>query len=1387
MNKDNGNHDLITSAALQSLLKNMTDMMFVKNSDLVYLCASQSFAKLIGAEDPQVVVGKTDAELFDDEALIRRYTDDDRRLIASGKPLKAYIEPIWSDDGNRGYCQTSKFPIHDTEGNVIGLYGISRDVTREYRAKLNYEQELRSLFELPPDALGAALIDVTNWRMVDIRIKDEKARKAFDFRTVDSFLRTIADSVVEDETAHEFYLSLSQKSFQNIFEDGKRRLNFEYRRKLVDGSIRWIRNELYFMSDPVNGNLCIMSIMLDINKEKQAVRALERAAQRDGLTDIYNRETTMVQISSFLSGEGEKGNHLLFMIDVDNFKLINDKFGHQTGDEALIQIARSIRKVFKVPDIVGRIGGDEFFVLMKNVENPSEGRKRAVELVEALQYECSEGNINVRLSGSAGISCYSGNGKTLEQLYSEADAALYKAKSLGKNRFVFADATVNVWCGKENLSTVNLRTLLENIDAAMFQTEMDGKGDIRVTYSSHSLFSDPSRMSSQSGTRDEDIWSVILPVDLEALKTAVRIAVEKGTVLDCSCRVKNPGGQIEWRHIRGTHLPDQGDDIRRMIHVATDITLQKQAEEELREKNNIIDFAMRNTDVNLWYFDYKTKECQLTQSCQKAHEMPGVEVLENFPECLIETGYVREDCVGQYRDQYRKFQMTGENIEFDVWFRKADGTGWWCERNMLSPLPNVAGEVTRGIGIGKDVTAERNLEEKYEAFGAYRRLAEKNTRASYRMNLTNGWVGDCITSNKAVRELYPEDTVDQFLERLYERMATIEDKEHFHAIMLREHLLDAFSRGECLQTIDCHFCNEEDRVIWLRITVEMMRNPVTGDVEGLLYSFDIDREKNMQFLVDKLLEDDYEFMGIIDVATGHLMIFGENPNMSDMVKNERFYDDVMKWRLGRLILDEYYEEGVRNMSQTNVMKELQTKKYYTCSFPTRELPHVRAGRKQWKFGYLDDSKSKILISRTDITSTYTVEYDSLTGLYNREAFYKHVRETLNENPEEKFLLIRFDIDRFKAYNDVYGAQAGDRLLASAGKSARSKAWSDLTVFGRLEADHIVAIIPEREFDLAEWSTGHCEWLEDVTEGYHLTSSVGIFVIKDPSVEVALMCDRALLALRTVKESYAQKVAWYDESLRESLMNEQALADDMEQALREEQFVVFFQPIIDYDNRALIGAEALVRWLHPSRGLIPPGEFIPIFEKNGFILKLDAFVWEKSCQHLRRWMNEGKKSVPISVNVSRCDLYDPQLCERFKELLNKYDLPYTLLKLEITESAYMDDPDQLISAVNQLRSVGFIVEMDDFGTGYSSLNMLKDMPVDILKLDTRFISESESDVRASTILSSIIRMARQLGLSIIAEGVETKAQAESLKELQCTNMQGYYFGRPMPVSDFEKLL
>ena len=416
----------------------------------------------------------------------------------------------------------------------------------------------------------------------------------------------------------------------------------------------------------------------------------------------------------------------------------------------------------------------------------------------------------------------------------------------------------------------------------------------------------------------------------------------------------------------------------------------------------------------------------------------------------------------------------------------------------------------------------------------------------------------------------------------------------------------------------------------------------------------------------------------------------------------------------------------------------------------------------------------------------SLQYDQLTGLLGRDSFHHCTRRQFKKYPDETFALMLVDINRLTMINELFGLNEGDKLLKYLGNTLQRVF---LGVQGsncaRLQADLFAVSFVYHKEDVEKYIS----LIESEIKKYSLSLNIdillsfGIYIVEDKEMEGPLMRDRASLALKSIKGNYIRHYAFYDADMRERVLKEQRITQTMSRALEKKEFLVYFQPKHSLEDGTIIGAEALVRWISPEKGTISPGEFIPIFEENGFIMKLDMYVWEEACRFLREQMDKGNDIVPISVNISRIDLYNPELCSFIKGLVEKYDIPRSKLELEFTESAFMDNPQLLIQTMSTLRDYGFTVEIDDFGSGYSSLNMLKDAPVDVLKIDLHFLSKGDNGERADSIMSAIVRMAKMLGMLSIVEGVETQAQIDFLKTIGCTMAQGYYFAKPMPWDEF----
>lgn len=417
---------------------------------------------------------------------------------------------------------------------------------------------------------------------------------------------------------------------------------------------------------------------------------------------------------------------------------------------------------------------------------------------------------------------------------------------------------------------------------------------------------------------------------------------------------------------------------------------------------------------------------------------------------------------------------------------------------------------------------------------------------------------------------------------------------------------------------------------------------------------------------------------------------------------------------------------------------------------------------------------------------YLATYDELTGIYNKQAFYTKTKEMLLDNPDKNFDLLRINIERFKVLNDLFGESTGDKLLRYIGKFLK-EINLPLCVSGRLYADNFVVCYEAGKGD----SRRMINTLQMVADSFAINNrtilSFGLYRIDDKTLPVSVMCDRANMALWKAKGNFKNPYCEYDEKMRQQVLKEQKIINAMEKAIQNKEFTLYLQPKYNIEKGTIIGAEALVRWISQENGFISPGDFIPVFENNGFVYEVDKFIWEESCRYLRKWLDEGREVHPISVNVSRIDLYDPKLVKHLVDLREKYQLPSQYLELEITESAYTEDPEQIITITRQLREAGFVILMDDFGTGYSSLNMLKDIQIDVLKLDMGFLKSSDYSAKGGNILTAILKMAESLKMQTIAEGVETKEQVEFLKSIGCKYVQGFYYSKPLPVGEFEKLI
>lgn len=410
--------------------------------------------------------------------------------------------------------------------------------------------------------------------------------------------------------------------------------------------------------------------------------------------------------------------------------------------------------------------------------------------------------------------------------------------------------------------------------------------------------------------------------------------------------------------------------------------------------------------------------------------------------------------------------------------------------------------------------------------------------------------------------------------------------------------------------------------------------------------------------------------------------------------------------------------------------------------------------------------------------------DNFTSDKSPEIFANHIKRMMDSNPEREIAFIQFDVERFKLINDAYGEKSGDRLLKYL-KDSLTVICSDEQPFARLTADVFMIVIPfDEEIEIIDFIHKLEQNIGRIYEGIEFRLVFGVCIVEDRTAQTRTHGDNATLARQSVKGNALNNIGFYNGKLKNDLYHQHYIEDDMKSAMLNNEFVMFLQPKYNISTGKIIGAEALTRWIHPYKGLIPPAQFIPIFEKNGFILNLDQLIWENACKTIRSWIDNGVEPVPISVNISREYLNTFDVVGKFNELVEKYNIPIRFLEAEITESY---DADNTSDVVRKMKSCGFTMLMDDFGSGFSSLNMLKTTPFDVLKIDRGFLSEFMESERGRKIIAHTISMSRDIGLDIIAEGVETGAQAQFLQNCGCDVAQGFYYSKPIPVEEFDRQL
>lgn len=1204
-----------------------------------------------------------------------------KKLEGGDRRAEAVLRARRPDGSGYWYEHVRYTSLMGVGGRPVRAIGVSEDVTEKYEAKANYEREIRLQQVLAPNVYLTALFDVSEGRIVKTQFKSAEEGSIFIDATFANYFSISAERVRDDDSVKSFLRGISAPYLRERFDQKDDSFGFDYILIMGSGEERWVHEELHLMPDPDTGNLMLFLCVKDVDKEKKRIDRLSLAAECDAMTGLLNHEITLRRISEYLESEGFGGSHALFMVDIDFFKEVNDTVGHQAGDNVIGMVSSGIKGLFRSDDIIGRMGGDEFLVLMKNVPSVDVVRQKSAELVDGLQFTCTGDGNSINITASIGaIMFVSDGGKTVPELYKAVDDALYTAKAGGRSKYHLSTDDEGISGGAfessqtDKATTIQLQAIMENIDGAVFVVEIGET--LQPLYISPSFFKTAGPDEAEAVKSGVSITTFIHPDEVEQFESECRKYAASGEPWDYTYRVLLSDGKIGWRHGRAVTIPYEGSPNPVMIDIVTDVT-------EIMQTSNKLDAILNNSPVGIAQFTLG-KKAAVTFVNNEFVRMCGVsrEEFDRISGTDL-TGILTDDERSSVVQQLNSVEKPNDVLEYiHKYLHPADGSTHYF--SVRSILLNFNGDGEKAfLSIVTDVTKQVRLEAE---------LAESRHPSCNvpEIGLDGGEkkpvvlvVDDSAPNRRILRHIISDSYV------------VLEAENGFEALGILRRRLSEFS------------------AVLLDLVMPVM--------DGFQFLDDVNRDESLRDIP-------------IIVVTGN-----SDPETETSVLRAGAWDyivkplnpDIVKFRLKNVIL----------RSKMTAFSRLK----------------------------------------------YLAEFDELTGIYNRRQFFSATREMLLLNRDHKFALIRFDINHFGLVNTYYGIEEGDKVLKFlAGKMKKAAKIIEKRTFGRIESDVFGVCIQYTDIaQLEGFFATTKRLLDEYGLDFDLVPTFGVYLIDDPEMDVEQMFDYACLAAKGCKGNYLKNYSFYGEAMSEAMLKEQQIVNKMNSALEQGQFEVYLQPKVNIFSETTEGAEALVRWNDPERGIVPPGEFIPIFECNGFITKMDFYVWEQTCRILRRWIDEGKNVLPISVNVSRVNLFNSHLPDTICSLTDKYDVPRRYFNIELTESSYMDNQEAMSRVIRELRDRGYTVMMDDFGSGFSSLNALKDIIVDVLKIDQRFLTDNGDLDRGRYIIQTVVELAEELHMEVIAEGVEEKEQVEFLKSIGCSYVQGYYFAKPMPVSEFEK--
>lgn len=653
------------------------------------------------------------------------------------------------------------------------------------------------------------------------------------------------------------------------------------------------------------------------------------------------------------------------------------------------------------------------------------------------------------------------------------------------------------------------------------------------------------------------------------------------------------------------------------------------------------------------------------------------------------------------------------------------------------------------------------------------------------INVSKGICAAGSSNRKELNLLKGREYIDDYIQRVSSFAIHEHEKLAFRQVINQKHLLEVFGNDERVIAVDASILDEESQEpVKIRCTVEMLQNSLTDDIEGLLYFSNITSQYLMEQMTKRLYQRNFDSVLILDARKKSLLMDApESLGNGKFSKDIRSYEEYIETVLLKDVSEKDFATLRRKASLEKITSVLKTKERY--SFVSRRLEKGEWRLKEHSFVLLNEEYQLYLGAVEDITEIS--RKDSLTSGLNRQGFIVNVDKILRRNESwGNYAILFFDAHNFKGINDLFGMSVGDLALREIYRRLSESVLNPLMT-ARIGSDHFACLVEREQVEDASLREVCKISFVEKNRTVPVSLRCGIYYPDRREQNVGTMLDLAEHAKESIKDKSDSPYKVFDESMRANYIDEAIIVAQVEGSLKNGDFKVYYQPIVDAKTKEIVSAEALVRWIHPEMGFVSPGLFIPVLEEKGHISDVDAYVVNHVSQFLRERKTRGAKDIPISVNYSRMDFYDSKLMAwTLKDLEERKELDISC-RIEITETsvaAIGQDQDNLLK---EMKNKGATMLMDDFGSGYSSFNMLQDYDFDILKIDREFIRKLETNEKSRGIVVSVINMAHALGMKVITEGVESKEQVDFLREHDCDYIQGFYFYRPLPEEEFKKLL